>query len=85
MMSTHPNDYLFFKRDLQQVIQNHQNDLFQELDELDEDRLLNTNPDELAVHFTAKFILNPPTLFEDKIKVSRKNIKLNAYLFIVDL
>lgn len=77
-MSAHANDYLFFERDLRLGMQNHQNDLFQEIDQISEDRLLNTNPEELADYFTAKFILDPPTLFEDKIKVSRESIKLNV-------
>lgn len=76
-MSAHAGDYLFSVPDLRLGMQNHQNDLFQEIDQISEDRLLNTNPEELADHFTAKFALDPPTLLEDKIEVSREAIKVN--------
>lgn len=76
-MSTRGDDYLFIKRDLRNVIENHKNKLLEKIEQIDKNRILNTNPDELADYFTTEFILEPPMLNETGIQVSQEDIKMD--------
>jgi hypothetical protein len=72
------DDYLFIKRDLQNAIENHKNKLLEKIEQIDKNRILSTNSDELADYFTSEFILEPPILIETNIQVSQEDVKIDV-------
>lgn len=77
-MSARNDDYLFNKPELRLVVANLEKDLLQQIEQIDEGRLLNTNPEELADYFASEFTIEPPTLLENDIEVSQKDIKIDV-------
>jgi hypothetical protein len=72
------DDYLFSEYDLGRLIEAQQNALFKEIDEIDGNRLLNTNQTELVEYFKQKYLLPAPVLLEDKISVDQKEIQVDV-------
>lgn len=72
------DDYLFCEYDLGRLIEAQQNALFKEIDEIDGNRLLNTNQTELVEYFKQKYLLPAPVLQEDKISVDQKEIQVDV-------
>ncbi len=52
--------------------------MIREIDALDDDRLLNTNPDRLCAYFTEKYRVIAPKLIDDNITVDAGDIKTDT-------
>lgn len=55
-------DYLFSSQDLRELLESHVSALRQEAEQLDQNRLLNTSPTDLAAYLVEKYSLEAPSL-----------------------
>ncbi len=62
---------LFSNRDLRDVLQHQEMELFREIDKIDGNRLLNTNVEDLCDYFEQKYKIEVPQLREDEITVDQ--------------
>ncbi|MFH0748538.1 MAG: hypothetical protein V1915_01245 [Candidatus Bathyarchaeota archaeon] len=72
------HDYLFFKYDLHRVIEAQEKAMYDEIDSVEGNRLLNTGVEELVGYFKEKYLLPAPKLFEDKITVDQNESKIDV-------
>ncbi|MBF0208933.1 MAG: hypothetical protein HQK53_18890 [Oligoflexia bacterium] len=71
-------DYLFNDYDLRSVIEAQETATYSEIDSMDGNRLLNTDPDDLVKYFTEKFKLDVPIIQEDKIYVDQNEEQVDV-------
>ncbi len=67
----HQDTLLFSNHDLRKVLQHQEMELFREIDEIDGNRLLNTNVEDLCDYFEQKYKIEVPQLREDEITVDQ--------------
>lgn len=72
------DDYLFIKYDLRGVIEAQEKAMNDEIDGIEGNRLLNTNPEELVNYFKEKYLLLAPKLLEDKISVDQNESQIDV-------
>lgn len=72
------DDYLFIKYDLHGVIEAQEKAMNEEIDSIEGNRLLNTNPEELVNYFKEKYLLLAPKLIEDKISVDQNESQIDV-------
>lgn len=71
-------DLLFSEYDLSSTIEAHGQKLIEEIDALEANRLLNTNPDELLAYFEEKYHINVPKLDEANIQTDHAVTKVDV-------
>jgi len=77
-MAARNGDLLFTTYDLRLVVESHEKKLLQTIEQIDEGRLLNTNPEELADYFASEYTIEAPTLIEANIEVSQDDTKIDV-------
>lgn len=70
--------YLFSSADLSQIIAGARANLAAEVDRMDENRLLNTAPADLAGYLVEKFRIEPPTIQRDKWVADATETKIDV-------
>lgn len=70
--------YLFSDFDLRAVMESQRNALQAEVDELEQNRLLNTSEQDLIDYFVDKYTIEPPVLLRDEITADQREIKVDA-------
>ena len=74
-----PDDILFHKYDLRKIIENHRAALREELDKMDDRRLLNTDLGELQRYAIEKYQLALPVLGEPVVDEARTKMNVGRY------
>lgn len=72
------NDYLFIKYDLRRVIEAHEKAMNDEIDDINGNKLLNTDVEKLVNYFKEKYLLLTPQLHEDKITVDQEESQIDV-------
>ena len=70
-MSDH-DEVLFHGVDCFSVITHQRQQMLAEIAGVDANRLLNTNPDDLAAYFAEKYLADVPVLHEDRMTVDQR-------------
>lgn len=71
-------DYLFIKYDLRRVIEAHKKAMNDEIDDINGNKLLNTDVEKLVNYFKEKYLLLTPQLHEDKITVDQEESQIDV-------
>lgn len=71
-------DFLFYEYDLHSLIEAHKQAMLVEVGSMDSNRLLNTNPDELANYLEQKYHANVPKLGEQSIQVDQTTTQVDV-------
>ena len=71
-------NHLFSQFDIHLLLEEQRKAVRKEVASIDENRLLNTNVDDLCAYFVKKYQLNPPVLLEDQIKVDQEETKIDV-------
>jgi len=73
------DDFLFSKYDLSDVLRATEKKIFEEIDAIEGNRLLNTSVDDLCDYFEQKYKGEVPQLKENEITVDQKEVKRPPY------
>ena len=76
--SGHSGDYLFLTSDMYSVMQNRQKELFDEIDKLDGDDLLNRSEADLTTFFIEKYNLLFVELYENNIETEQNETDIDV-------
>ena len=71
-------DVLFSNCELRAVIEGQGQKLVGEIDSMDANRVLNTNPDELAAYFEQKYIINVLKIDEQNIQIDQAVVQVDS-------
>jgi len=77
-------DFLFSDFDLRASMEAQGQKLIEEIDSIDTNRLLNTNPDELINYFEQKYYINAPNLMNRIFKLTKLRRKLMSAAITID-
>jgi len=72
------SDYLFSTHDLRLVLEDQRQKMFQEIDGIENNRLLNTSVSDLADYFEQKYKIEPPRLLEDQITTDQTETQVDV-------
>lgn len=71
-------NYLFSDFDLRQSLENHENDMYREIDAIDPNRLLNTSVDDLCNYYEDEYVADPPRLHDDQITIDQGETRIDV-------
>jgi hypothetical protein len=72
------DDLLFSQYGLRAVIENQERKMLEEIDSIDANRLLNTNPEELSAYFEEKYKIAVPQLDQQGIQVDQSETQVDV-------
>lgn len=72
------DNYLFIQSDLGSVLGGHENKMYQEIDSIEGNRLLNTNTEEWCDYFEQEYKVNVINLKENEITVDQVETKVDV-------
>ena len=75
-MGPRREDHLFNTNRISDLLQNYKEKMIAQIDALNRNEILNTNPDDLASHLESKYSLDAPVLLEEHIHMSDDDIKI---------
>ncbi|MGI2335728.1 MAG: hypothetical protein ACRKGH_03680 [Dehalogenimonas sp.] len=71
-------DILFNRSDLRAVIESHEKKLYQQINEIPENQLLNTSVDDLCLYFVEEYTINVPILNRDGIQMDYGDVGIDV-------
>lgn len=71
-------DYLFSEFDLRNGLEAEREKMFQEIESIEKNRLLNTSVPDLVDYFVEKYTVNAPKLLEDKISTDQAETQVDV-------
>lgn len=74
----HRRNYLFSKVDWFSMQEHRKNEMFEEIENYNGNKLLNTPLDDLAEYFKKKYWINVPILHEDKIVADQREVQIDV-------
>ena len=70
-----PNNALFVDYDLRNSLENQEREMYEEIENIEANRLLNTNVDELVTYFFKKYKVEAPQLDKKVFIQTKKKLK----------
>ena len=72
------HNYLFLDHVLRDTLDDQERQMYDEVEGIEANRLLNTSVDDLVSYFVEKYTVEPPQLDEENIAVDHKEIKIEV-------
>lgn len=72
------NSELLFSITSWERLEWHQKTMFQEISKIDDNRLLNTAPDDFVHYFVTKYQIDVPTLIDEKISIDTRETQIDV-------
>ena len=78
IITRNEHNYLFFDYELRSDLESQERQMYDEIEGIEANRLLNTSVDDLVTYFVGKYKIEAPQLDEDNISIDQKETKVDV-------